>query len=65
MVSGISRVKSLSPFFKMTVLVMAAMMYLGSPKTEMGEYTLTKGPLVLGWTATTLMGAAAIMLLLL
>ena len=45
------------------VPVMAAMMYLGSRRTEMGDYTLTKGPLILGWMATAMMAAAAIIML--
>jgi Mn2+/Fe2+ NRAMP family transporter len=47
------------------VPVMAAMMYLGSQRTEMGDYTLTKGPLILGWIATALMAAAAVAMIIL
>jgi NRAMP (natural resistance-associated macrophage protein)-like metal ion transporter len=42
------------------VPIMAAMMVVGSRRHEMGRYVASPGQLVFGWTATALMGVAAI-----
>ena len=45
------------------VPVMAAMMYLASRRDQMGRFTVTTLPLILGWLTTILMGTAAIAML--
>ncbi len=42
------------------VPIMAAMMRVGSQRTQMGRFTVSPVVLVLGWVATALMAAAAI-----
>ena len=45
------------------VPIMAAMMWLASRRDQMGRFTVTTFPLILGWLTTISMGAAALAML--